>query len=266
MQTRRNFTAATGAILALSALGRASAAGDKIKLGLASPGPLADPVYQAADEAKAQGLEVEVVEFTDWIAPNEALQNGDIDVNYYQHIPFLENASRAKGYKFESLGVGTSSKLGLYSLKHKSFAEIPDGGKVAVANDPVNEGRGLVLVERAGLIKLRPGLDYKATVADIIDNPKKLEIVEVMAQQLPRVLSEVDLAEGYAHLLKDFGVDPSNALLFDPIQQRYALQFVARADSPNKDKVKKFITIYQGSPKVREILKQKFGDLVVAAW
>ena len=266
MTTRRNFLAASGAALASAAFGPAFAAIDKIKIGLASPGPLADPVYQAADEAKAQGLDVEVVEFTDWIAPNEALQNGDIDVNYYQHIPFLENASKAKGYKFESLGVGTSSKLGLYSVKHKSFAEIPDGGKIAVANDPVNEGRGLVLLERAGLIKLKPGLDYKATVADIVDNPKNCDIVEVVAQQLPRVLGEVDLAEGYAHLLKDYGVDPSNALLFDPIQQRFALQFVVRADSPNKDKVKKFIAIYQNSPKVREILKQKFGDLVVTAW
>lgn len=265
MLNRRSLLTAALTISALSVTARALAA-ESIKLGLASPGPLADPVYQAVREAKEQGLDVEVVEFTDWVAPNEALQNGDIDVNYYQHIPFLQNASAAKGYKFESLGVGTSSKLGLYSLKHKSFAEIPEGGTVAVANDPVNEGRGLVLLERAGLIKLKPGLDYKASIVDIVENPKNLKIVEVVAQQLPRTLSEVDLAEGYAHLLKDYGVDPSNALLFDPIQDRYALQWVVKSDSPNRDKVRKFISIYQKSPKVREILKEKFGDLVVAAW
>ena len=265
MLNLRSFLATALTLFALAGVSSALGA-DSIKIGLASPGPLADPVYEAVKEAKAQGLDVEVIEFTDWVAPNEAVQNGDIDVNYYQHIPFLQNASTAKGYKFESLGVGTSSKLGLYSLKHKSFDEIPDGGTVAVANDPVNEGRGLVLLERAGLIKLKPGLDYKATLLDIVENPKHLKIVEVVAQQLPRTLAEVDLAEGYAHLLKDFGVDPNHALLFDPIQDRYALQFVVKSDSPNKDKVRKFISVYQNSPKVREILKEKFGDLVVAAW
>jgi len=237
-----------------------------LRLALASPGPLADPIYEAAKEAAAKGLDVKVIEFSDWITPNEALQNKDIDVNYYQHVPFLENASKAKGYQFEVLGVGTSAKLGLYSKKHKSFESIPQGGTVAIANDPVNGGRGLVLLEKAGLIKLKPGLDYKATVTDIIDNPKRLKIIEVAAQQLPRTLDDVDLAEGYAHLLKDYGVDPREALIFDTIQQRYALQFVVRADSPNKDKVKQFIAIYQNSPKVKALIAEKFGDLVVPAW
>ncbi|MDR3516685.1 MAG: MetQ/NlpA family ABC transporter substrate-binding protein [Azospirillaceae bacterium] len=237
-----------------------------IRLGLASPGPLADPVYQAVKEARDQGINVQVIEFTDWITPNVALADNDIDLNYYQHIPFLETASQAKGYHFISVGVGTSSKLGLYSKKHKSFAEIPDGGTIAIANDPVNGGRGLVLLEQAGLIRLKPGLDYKATVDDIVENPKHLKIVEVMAQQLPRTLDDVDLAEGYAHLLKDFGIDPQGALLFDTIQQRYALQWVARPDNPRLDQIRKFVQIYQTSPKVREILKEKFGDLIVPAW
>jgi D-methionine transport system substrate-binding protein len=258
----RSLVIAVGAFLFAGPV----AAADSITLGLASPGPLADPVYQAVKEAKEQGLDVKVVEFTDWIAPNEALQNRDIDVNYYQHVPFLENASKAKGYEFASIGVGTSSKLGLYSKKWKSFAEIPDGGTIAIANDPVNGGRGLVLLERAGLIKLKPGLDYKAAITDITDNPRHLKIIEVVAQQLPRTLADVDLAEGYAHLLKDFGVDPDGALLFDPIQQRYALQFVIKADSPAKDKVRKFVTIYQTSPKVRQVLQDKFGDLILPAW
>lgn len=241
-------------------------AAETIKLGLASPGPLADPVQEAVKEAKVQGLDVQVVEFTDWITPNEALKAGDIDVNYYQHLPFLENAEKARHYGFITVGVGTSSKLGLYSLKHKSFDELPVGGTAAIANDPVNGGRGLVLLEKAGLIKLKPGLDYKAAVTDITDNPKKLRIIEVAAQQLPRTLQDVDVAEGYAHLLKDFGVDPGRALLFDPIQQRYALQFVVQPGNQKIDAIKKFIAIYQTSPKVRAILTEKFGDLVVPAW
>jgi D-methionine transport system substrate-binding protein len=263
---RTSLKRSLAVVIAAFLLAGPATAAESISLGLASPGPLADPVYQAVKEAKEQGLDVKVVEFTDWIAPNEALQNRDIDVNYYQHVPFLQNASKAKGYDFLSIGVGTSSKLGLYSKKWKNFAEIPDGGTITIANDPVNGGRGLVLLEKAGLIKLKPGLDYKATITDIVENPRHLKIVEVVAQQLPRTLADVDLAEGYAHLLKDFGVDPNGALLFDPIQPRYALQFVIKADSPAKDKVQKFISIYQTSPKVREILQEKFGDLILPAW
>lgn len=271
MTTRRQLLASLSALalagmLAVLPAGSPAHAADPLKLGLASPGPLADPIRVAVEEAKAEGLDVEVIEFTDWIAPNEALQNGDIDFNYYQHVPFLENASAAKGYEFVSLGVGTSSKLGLYSTKHKSFEEIPEGGTVAIANDPVNGGRGLVLLEKAGLIKLKPGLDYKATVADIVENAKNLEIVEVVAQQLPRTLADVDLAQGYAHLLKDYGIDPSNALIFDPIQQRFALQWVARPDNPRVEDIKKFVAIYQESPLVREVIAQRFGDLIVPAW
>lgn len=266
MLTRRTLGLFGLAASLLAATALPSFAAEPLKLGLASPGALADPINEAVAEAKAQGLDVKVIEFSDWITPNEAVNNGDIDFNYYQHTPFLDNASAAKGYKFESLGVGTSSKLGLYSKKHKSIAEIPDGGTIAIANDPVNGGRGLVLLERVGLIKLRPGLDYKATVADITENPKHLKIIEVAAQQLPRALSDVDLAEGYAHLLKDFGEDPNSALIFDTIQPRYALQFVARADSKRKDDIRKFIAIYQTSPKVKAVLKEKFGDLIVPAW
>lgn len=130
----------------------------------------------------------------------------------------------------------------------------------------MNGGRGLVLLERAGLLKLKPGLDYKAAVTDIVENPKHIRIVEVVAQQLPRTLADVDLAVGYAHLLKDFGVDPGKALLFDPIQQRFALQFVVRPDNPKIAEIKKFVAIYQTSPKVRALLAERFGDLIVPAW
>ena len=267
MLSRRALLVAASSTGLSLALNLAPARADEsITLGLASPGPLADPVYQAVAEAKDQGLNVKVIEFTDWVTPNAALASGDIDVNYFQHIPFLNDANKAKGTNLVSVGVGTSSKLGLYSKKYKSFAEIPDGATVAIANDPVNGGRALVMLERAGLLKLKPGLDYKATELDITDNPKRLKIVEVVAQQLPRALDDVDLAEGYAHLLKAFGVDPHSALAFDPIQDGYALQFVVKADSPKIEQVKKFVHIYQTSPKVREVLAEKFGDLIVPAW
>ena len=123
-----------------------------------------------------------------------------------------------------------------------------------------------MLLERAGLIKLKPDLDFKASVLDIVENPRHLKIVQVVAQQLPRTLDDVDLAEGYAHLLKAYGADSNSALLFDPIQDRYALQFVVKPGNPKIDLVKKFVAIYQTSPKVKQVLTEKFGDLIVPAW
>jgi len=185
--TRRRFAvlaAATGlAWLAAPAL----AASDVLRVGVSST-PQVESLQIAVKEAKAQGLNVELVEFSDWNTPNAALANGDIDVNYFQHIPFLENAKKQGGYDFVSVGTGTIMKIGLYSHKWKSFADIPVGGKVAIASDPVNGGRGLLLLERAGLIKLKPGLGYKATTLDIVANPKKLNIIALEASQLARAM------------------------------------------------------------------------------
>ena len=131
--TRR---AALLSALALSALAspirsaRAAGAARPLKVGV-TPGAYADSVIAAAADAKARGLDVEAVEFSDWTTPNLALDSGDIDVNYFQHRPFLDNAIKERGYRFTDVGVGTLANIGLYSLKHKSFAEIPDRGSVA---------------------------------------------------------------------------------------------------------------------------------------
>ncbi|QRM30940.1 MetQ/NlpA family ABC transporter substrate-binding protein [Microvirga sp. VF16] len=238
---------------------------DPLRVGINS-GLSADAVHQAAKEAKEQGLDVKVIEFTDWVTPNAALANKDIDVNYFQHIPFLEDAKKARGYDFVSIGVGTMSKVGLYSKKYKSVADLPNGAKVSIANDPVNGGRGLVLLDRIGLIKLKEGLDYKATVADIVSNPKNIKITELVAQQLPTALDDVDLGQGYPAALKQYGVDPNSALIFDDVQKRFAIQWVVRPADAKDPRINKFVAIYQNSPEVKAILKKHFGDMTVPAW
>jgi len=255
------------AVLAAStwALASGAAQAGPLRVGINS-GLSADAVHQAAKEAKEQGLDVKVIEFTDWITPNAALANSDIDLNYFQHIPFLEDAKRARGYNFVSIGVGTMSKVGLYSKKYKSVSDLPNGAKVAIANDPVNGGRGLVLLDRIGLIKLRDGLDYKATVADIVSNPKNIKITELIAQQLPAALDDVDLGQGYPAALKQYGVDPNSALIFDDVQKRFAIQWVVRPEDTENPQIKKFVAIYQNSPEVKAILKKHFGEMTVPAW
>lgn len=246
------------------ASGAVQAAGP-LRVGINS-GLSADAVHQAAKEAKEQGLDVKVIEFTDWITPNAALANKDIDVNYFQHIPFLEDAKKARGYDFVSIGVGTMSKVGLYSKKYKSVSELPNGAKVSIANDPVNGGRGLVLLDRIGLIKLKEGLDFRATVADIVSNPKNIRITELVAQQLPTALDDVDLGQGYPAALKQYGVDPNSALIFDDVQKRFAIQWVVRPDDAKDPRINKFVAIYQNSPEVKAILKKHFGEMTVPAW
>jgi D-methionine transport system substrate-binding protein len=243
----------------------AAQAASPLRIGINS-GLSADAVHQAAKEAKEQGLDVKVIEFTDWITPNAALANKDIDANYFQHIPFLEDAKKARGYDFVSIGVGTMSKVGLYSKKYKNVADLPNGAKVAIANDPVNGGRGLVLLERIGLIKLREGLEYKATVADIVSNPKNIKITELIAQQLPTALDDVDLGQGYPATLKQFDIDPNSALIFDDVQKRFAIQWVVRPEDAKDPRINKFVSIYQNSPEVKAILKKHFGEMTVPAW
>ena len=256
------------AVLAASswalASGTAQAVGP-LRVGINS-GLSADAVHQAAKEAKEQGLDVKVIEFTDWITPNAALANKDIDANYFQHIPFLEDAKKARGYDFVSIGVGTMSKVGLYSKRYKNVSDLPNGAKVAIANDPVNGGRGLVLLDRIGLIKLKEGLDFRATVADIVSNPKNIKITELIAQQLPTALDDVDLGQGYPATLKQFDIDPNSALIFDDVQKRFAIQWVVRAEDAKEPRINKFVSIYQNSPEVKAILKKHFGEMTVPAW
>ncbi len=261
------------AILALAILSLANitvAHSGTLKIGVV-PGAYADSVNVAAKEAKEQGINVEVVEFTDWTTPNIALNSGDIDANYFQHEPFLENANEKQGFRLIAVDTGILSNIGLYSLKHKAIAEIPENGKVAIANDPVNQGRGLLLLQKSGLIKLKDNVGFLGTLDDITDNPKKLQFVEVEGPQLARITSDVDLALGYPHFIvaaKAF--DPSSGLVYSGIEDaQFAIRFVTREDGAANPDLKKFIAIYHSSSAVSKDIHRAFSNddrLYTLAW
>ncbi|WP_298609808.1 MetQ/NlpA family ABC transporter substrate-binding protein [uncultured Thiothrix sp.] len=260
------YTVAAVAIASFSS----SYAADKLKIGVL-PGVYADSINAAAKEAQAQGIEVEVVEFTDWTTPNLALNSGDIDLNYFQHQPFLNKAIEKQGFKLGSAGTGVLGNIGLYSTKYKKLTDIPAEGKVGIANDPVNQGRGLLLLDKAGLIKLKAGVGYLGTLNDIIENPKKLSFVEVEGPQLGRITGDVDIAQGYPHFIvaaKAF--DPSSGLAYSGIEDKqFAIQFVTKAERTNDPVIKKFIKIYQDSPTVQEAISRGFANdknLYSLAW
>ncbi|MFT4020827.1 MAG: MetQ/NlpA family ABC transporter substrate-binding protein [Acinetobacter sp.] len=232
--------------------------------------PFAKTLKVVADEAKAQGINVKLVEFSDWNTPNVTLNHGDIDANFFQHQPFLDNAIKEGGYKLKAFGVGAASHVGLYSKKYASLDALPQGARVAVPNDPVNEGRALLLLDQAKLITLKDPNNYLSNLKDIASNPKQLQFVEVEGPQTARAVDDVDLAFSYPLYLRlAKTIDPQKALLLNnEADKRYAILFVTRADYEDKgDRLKKVVEIYQNSPKVKASLDEEFGPgLWYAGW
>lgn len=265
-QTNKNKRIAIGVIVAAVILGLSfwsinkNKANEQLVIGI-SPS-FAKPLQVAAEEAKAQGVDVKLVEFSDWNTPNITLNHGDIDANFFQHQPFLDNAKKETDFKIKAFAKGAATHVGLYSKKYQSFDQLPQGGTVAIPNDPVNQGRALQLLQQAGLITLKDQNDYLAKVSDIAQNPKNFKFIEVEGPQTARAIDDVDLAFGYPHYLRMAKTaDPEQALLFDDnTNTRYAILFAVREDYQDKgDKLAKFVQVYQNSPQVKAALDADFG-------
>lgn len=166
---------------------------DTIRVG-ATPDPHGVMLSLVVDDLAAEGYTLEVVEFTDYVTPNEALQSGEIDANFFQHLPYLESFNAERGYNLVSAGGIHIEPLALYSKTYSSLDEIPEGAMIAIPNDPTNEGRALLLLQSAGLIALAEDAGLEAVPQDIVDNPKDLEFREIEAATLPRILEDVDAA------------------------------------------------------------------------
>jgi D-methionine transport system substrate-binding protein len=177
----------------LALIARAESAPNPIRVGIES-GEDEDLWAIVVQQAKKRGLNVKVVTFNDYTQPNEALEHGDLDANAFQHVPYLENQIKTRGYHISIVGYTAIWPIGLYSHKHKTVAELPSGAKIGVPNDPSNEGRALVLLEDEGLIKLRPGAGINATATDIVGNPKNIQLRELDAGIVGRSIDDLDAA------------------------------------------------------------------------
>jgi D-methionine transport system substrate-binding protein len=252
------------AIAAAAMLGgwQLAQAADKIRVA-STPGATADAIKAVVADAKSQGLDVELVEFTDWTVPNEAVNNGDVDLNFFQHQAFLNNVVKERGYQLKFVGLGLLQNIGIYSERHQSLADVPAKAKVAIASDPVNQGRGLALLQKAGLIRLRTGDAPGATVADVTDNPKQLRFYEVEGPQLIRSLPDVDLAVLWPSYFVSAGKkeQASKALAYSGIADRfYAMGFVAQASRADDPKLRKFVQVFQNSAAVKQAISQQFNN------
>jgi D-methionine transport system substrate-binding protein len=179
--------------LAAAALIASPAAAETIRVGVTA-GPHAEIMEKVVPEGKKLGLDIKVVEFTDYVIPNQALANGDIEANSFQHEPYLKNQISKTNWKLTTVGLTIATPMGFYSKKYKSFDAVPNGALVAIQNDPSNAARSLRLLADNGIIKLREGAGVTAGLTELVDNPKKLKFIELDAAQLPRSLPDVDIA------------------------------------------------------------------------
>ena len=228
-------------------------------------GPETDLVEVAKEVAlKQYGLTVKIVEFNDYNLPNEALQDGSLDANVYQHLPYLQAAMKAHGYNLEAIGKTFVYPTGIYSDKVKKLAKLPDNALIAVPNDPSNEARALLLLQKAGLIRLKNA--NSAVVADITKNPKHLIIKELDAAQLPRILADVDAAVINTTFAIPAGLSPSrDAIYVEGKDSPYANLIVIRQNSTKKPLLKEFVKALN-SQEVKAKAKELFGDAAIPAW
>jgi D-methionine transport system substrate-binding protein len=235
-------------------------------------GVVSGPEYEVAQIAQRvalekYGLEVELVAFNDYIMPNTALFQKDIDVNVFQTRPFLEEQSSQRGYRFEIVGNTFVYPMAGYSRKITSVSELKEGATVVVPNDATNEGRALLLLESKGLIKLAPGRGYAPRLIDIADNPLHLHILELEAPQLPRALddSHVDLAVINNSFAVKAGLYLRDGIIVEDKSSPYVNLIVAREDNKDEEKVKQFILAYQ-SEEVAAKAKEVFKEGAIPGW
>jgi len=235
-----------------------------IKVG-ATPEPHADILNLVKDDLAAEGIDLKVIEFTDYVTPNEAVESGEIDANYFQHIPYLESFNTERGYHLVNAGGIHVEPFALYSKKVKSVKDIKKKSRIAIPNDPTNEARALLLLEDAGLIKLNPDAGITATVQDITSNPLKLKFSEIEAASLPRVLSDVTAAVINGNYAIPAGLSAAKDGLFvEGSSSPYVNVVAVKEGNENKPAIKALIKALQ-SEKVKKYIQERYpnGDVVV---
>ncbi len=219
--------------------------------------------YIAKELAPKAGLKLEIKQYTDYVQPNTALDNGDIDANFYQHLPYLKQAEKDNGYKFTA-GKGVHLEpYGIYSEKIKSLKDLPENAKVGITNDPSNQGRALLFLEAQGLIKVDSAVKDLSVHKGIVSNPKKLQFVEADPATLPRTISSLDIAVINGNFALEAGLSPNKdaIALEDGKNNPYSNLLVRRSDLSGKkleawNKLEKLLH----SPEVKKFITDNWSD------
>ncbi|KGJ04132.1 D-methionine transport system substrate-binding protein [Paracoccus halophilus] len=254
--------AALASSLALIA-GMSSA--EDIKVGV-SVGEHAEIMEQVAAVAKDKGLNIEVIEFTDYVVPNQALNDGDLQANSFQHQPYLDNQIKDRGFELVTIAKTITTPMGVYSEGLKSLDDLPEGAKVAIPNDPTNGGRALLLLADKGLIGLAEGTGLSPTPLDVTDNAKGLQFLELDAAQLPRALADADIAVINTNYALAAGLNPqTDAIAIESAESPYANIIVVRQGDKDAAWAKELVAAYH-DPAIRKFIEEKYQGSVIPAW
>lgn len=235
-----------------------------LKIG-ASPVPHAELLNLIKPKLEKEGIKLEIVEFTDYVTPNMALVEKEIDANFFQHAPYMESFAKERGLEMVSAGKIHIEPLGLYSKKIKSLDELKNGSVITIPNDPTNEGRSLLLLDAKGIIKLKDKTNLESTEKDIAKNPKNLVFKPVEAAQLPRTLDDVDASIINTNYALEGQLNPTDAIMMEGSESPYANIIAIRPEDKDNENIKKLVAALQ-SDEVKKFLKDKYKGAIVPAF
>ena len=257
-------------LVALIAVSVAFAGGGKesssleLKVG-ATPEPHAEMLNLVVDDLAAQGITLKVIEFTDYVTPNEALESGQIDANFFQHIPYMESFNKERGFHLVNAGGIHVEPLALYSKKVSSVADLKSGSTIAIPNDPTNEGRALLLLQSAGLIKLSADAGLEATPLNVADNPLNLKFREIEAASMPRVLADVDAAVINGNYAIPAGlIATRDGLFVEGADSPYVNIITVKSGNENDSRIQALVKALQ-SDEVKNFVSERYpnGEVVL---
>ena len=251
--------------LSLAACGGSKKEENVLKVA-ASPTPHAELLALVVDDLAEQGITLQVTEYGDYVVPNTAVEEGDEDVNFFQHVPYLDNFNAERGTHLVSVAPIHVEPMGIYAGKTDSLEALADGASIAIPNDPTNEGRALLLLEAQGLIKLKDSSNLEATPKDIAENPNNLEFKEVQAETIPSIVSEVDFAIINSNYALGAGFNPvEDSLAMEGGESPYANILVVKEGNENNEAVQALIAALQ-SDEVRTFIEETYEGAVVPAF
>ena len=239
-----------------------------LKIG-ASPAPHEEILQVVKEILAGQGITLEIVEFTDYIQPNEAVESGDIDANYFQHITYMNDFNAEQGTHLASVAEIHYEPMGIYAGRVASLTDLPDGAEIGVPNDPTNGGRALLLLQEQGLITLPEDAGLKPTVLDIVDNPHNFKITEMEAAQLPRSLDSLDVAVVNGNYAIQAGLNVSDALAIESAEGTAGTAYVnvltVKEGRENETAIQALAEAMK-SQQVKDYITETYGGAVVAVF
>lgn len=255
-------------LLAACGSGKSAAKSDHVIKVASQTSPMTDVVKKAAEVAKKDGWDIQLVEVNDNIQYNELLKNKEVDANFAQHEPYMEQFNEAKGANLVAIQKIYDAKVGFYAKEYQDINALPKGATIALPNDVSNEGRALAILNDAGLITLKKGVGFNGTIEDITDNPHQFKWLSVDLLNLAEAYNEKDVALVYDYptYIAKVGLKPSDALLLEKnIDSRFAISLVARKDNQDSAKIKA-LKKAMTSPEVKEFLEKEHSDTLVPSF